>query len=443
MTELQQPDAFVRWLRQVTPYVHAFRGRTFVIGFGGEMFAERARFESFVHDVSLLSALGIRLVLVHGARPQIEAELKAKGARSRYVQGLRVTDEAALMAVKQAVGVLRVEIEALLSQGLPSSPMAGAQIRVASGNFLTARPIGVLKGVDFQFTGAVRKVDAAAIARRLDAGEVVLVPHLGYSPTGEVFNVAWEDVAENVAVALKADKLLMYTDKLPVDRKDELISELTPKDAQAILAKVGKNDGLTQQTVRTLEHALRAVGGGVGRAHIITRRVAGSMLLELFTHAGVGTMITAASVERLRPARIDDVRGMLALIEPLEAEGTLVKRSRELLEAEIGNFFVVEHDAVIVGCAALYPFPDDRSGEFACLAVAQDYRDAGYGEQLLKACEDRAKALKIKRVFALTTRTAHWFLEQGFRATEVAALPPRRQALYNWRRGSKVFLKRI
>jgi amino-acid N-acetyltransferase len=443
MAALQHQETFVRWLRQVTPYVHAFRGRTFVVAFGGEMFAERARFTSFVHDVSLLAALGIRLVLVHGARSQIEAELKAKGERSRYVQGLRVTDEAALMAVKHAVGVLRVEIEALLSQGLPDSPMAGAQIRVASGNFLTARPIGVLKGVDFQFTGAVRKVDAAAIARRLDAGEVVLVPHLGYSPTGEVFNVAWEDVAENVAVALKADKLLMYTDKLPVDRKDEVVSQLTPKEAQAILAKVGKNDGLTQQTVRTLEHAVRAVAGGVGRAHIITRRVSGSMLLELFTHAGVGTMITADSVERLRAARIEDVRGMLSLIEPLEADGTLVKRSRELLEAEIGNFFVVEHDGVIVGCAALYPFPGDKSGEFACLAVAQDYRDAGYGEQLLKACEERAKALHIRRVFALTTRAAHWFLEQGFRAADVDALPSRRRELYNWRRGSKVFLKRI
>jgi amino-acid N-acetyltransferase len=443
MTASQHQETFVRWLRQVTPYVHAFRGRSFVIAFGGEMFAERARFTSFVHDVNLLAALGIRLVLVHGARPQIEAELKAKGERSRYVRGLRVTDEAALVAVKHAVGVLRVEIEALLSQGLPNSPMAGAQIRVASGNFLTARPIGVVKGTDFQFTGAVRKVDAAGIARRLDAGEVVLVPHLGYSPTGEVFNVAWEDVAENVAVALKADKLLMYTDKLPVDRKDEVISELTPKEAQALLAKVGKNDGLTQQTVRTLEHAVRAVAGGVGRAHIITRRVAGSLLLELFTHAGVGTMITAASVERLRAARIEDVRGMLSLIEPLESDGTLVKRSRELLEAEIGNFFVVEHDGVIVGCAALYPFPGDKSGEFACLAVAQDYRDAGYGEQLLKACEERAKALRIRRVFALTTRAAHWFLEQGFRAADVDALPSRRRELYNWRRGSKVFLKRI
>jgi amino-acid N-acetyltransferase len=235
----------------------------------------------------------------------------------------------------------------------------------------------------------------------------------------------------------------MYTDKLPVDRKGELLSELTPKEAQAILAKVGKNDGLTQQTVRTLEHALRAVAGGVGRAHIITRRVPGSMLLELFTHAGVGTMLTAASVERLRAARVEDVRGMLSLIEPLEADGTLVKRSRELLEAEIGNFLVVEHDGAIRGLAALYPFPDDKSAEFACLAVATEYRDAGYGERLLLSCQERAKGLKLRKLFALTTHAAHWFIEQGFRAGDVAALPSQRQALYNWRRGSKVFFKRI
>ena len=439
MAALQQPEAFVRWFRLVAPYVHAFRGRTFVISFGGEMFTERLRFASFVHDVNLLAALGIRLALVHGARPQVEAELKAKGVRSRYAQGLRVTDEAALMAVKQAAGVLRVEIEALLSQGLPSSPMAGAQIRVASGNFITARPIGVRKGVDFQFTGAVRKVDSVGIARELDAGEVVVVPHLGYSPTGEVFNVAWEDIAESVAVALRADKLIMYTDRLPADRKDQVVSELTGQEAEALLRK----GGLTPQTGRALEHAIRAVAGGVSRAHLVTRRVPGSLLLELFTHTGVGTMITADAVEKLRPARIEDVRGILALIEPLEAEGTLVKRSRELLEAEIGNFMVVEHDGAIVGCSALYPFPDDKSAEFACLAVAEGYRDAGYGERLLKACEERAKALRIRRVFALTTHAAHWFLEQGFRAGDVTALPQRRQALYNWRRGSKVFLKRI
>src|SRR5437879_6088592 len=330
----QSPELFVRWLRQVAPYVHAFRGRTFVIGFGGELFTERTRFLSFVHDLNLLAALGIRLVLVHGARPQIEAELKARGARSRYAQGLRVTDDAALMAVKQAAGVLRIEIEAVLSQGLPRSPMAGAQIRVNSGNFITARPIGVRKGVDFLYTGAVRKVDAFAIRGALDAGEVVLVAHVGYSPTGEVFNLAWEDVAENVG-------------------------------------------------------------------------------------------------------------GMIARIWPLEAAGTLVKRSRELLEAEIGNFLVVERDGVIRGCAALYPFADDKSAEFACLAVAPEYRDAGYGERLLLACQERAKALKLRKLFALTTHAAHWFIEQGFRPGDVTALPSRRQELYNWRRGSKVFFKRL
>jgi amino-acid N-acetyltransferase len=434
------PEAFVRWFRQVAPYVHDFGGRTFVIAFGGEMVAERARFASFVHDVNLLAALEIRLVLVHGARPQVDAEIKAKGQRSKYAQGQRITDETALTAVKHAAGAMRVEIEALLSQGLPNSPMARARLRVSTGNYITARPIGVRKGVDFLFTGTVRKVDADALNAHLDAGDVVLVPHLGYSPTGEVFNLSWEDVAENVAIALRADKLLMYTDKLPTGRKGEVLSVLTMREAEALLRKEGL---ATPQTARAIEHAVRALSGGVGRAHLVTRRVESSLLLELFTREGVGTMINAEPVEKLRPARIEDVRGMLALIEPLEAEGTLVKRSRELLEAEIGNFVVVDHDGSIVGCAALYPFPQAKSAEFACLAVAAEYRDASYGEQLLKACEDRARSLKLRKVFALTTHAAHWFLEQGFRAADPSALPAERQALYNWRRNSKVFLKRL
>src|SRR5215510_11452903 len=237
MNHTPPPDAFVRWFRQVAPYIHDFGGRTFVVGFGGELVAERARFASFLHDINVLASLEIRLVLVHGARPQIDAEMKAKGLRSRYSQGLRITDAAALTAVKHAAGVLRVEIEALLSQGLPNSPMARAQIRVVSGNYITARPIGVRKGVDFLFTGAVRKVDAAALSAQLDIADIVLVPPLGYSTTGEVFNLSWEDVAENVAVALKADKLLMYTDKLPADRKGRIISELTADEAATISGK--------------------------------------------------------------------------------------------------------------------------------------------------------------------------------------------------------------
>jgi amino-acid N-acetyltransferase len=442
MSTLPHPEAFVRWFRQVAPYVHAFGGRTFVIGFGGELIAERARFVRFLHDLNLLAALGIRLVLVHGARPQIEAELRAKRLRSRYAKGLRITDAQSLVAVKHAAGFLRVEIEALLSQGLPNSPMAGSQIRVASGNYIAAKPIGVLDGVDYQFTGAVRKVDGVAIARRLEAEEVVLVPHVGYSPTGEVFNLAWEDVAENVARVLKADKLLLYVDQLPTGRRGQIISELSAREAEALLKKDGK-DGLSAPTRRAIEHALRAVRSGVGRAHLVSRRAEGATLLELFTHSGVGTMITADPVEKLRPAKIDDVGGILALIEPLEADGTLVKRNRERLEQEIANFEVIEHDGSILACAAIYPYAEEKSAELACLAVAPEYRDAGYGERLLLACEARAKEMKIRRLFALTTRAQHWFIAQGFKEEGVGVLPEKRQALYNWKRGSKIFLKRL
>jgi amino-acid N-acetyltransferase len=439
MSSLPHPEAFVRWFRQVAPYVHAFRGRTFVFGFGGEVVAERGRFVRFVHDLNLLAALGIRLVLVHGARPQIEAELRAKKVRSRYSRGLRITDAQSLVAVKHAAGVLRVEIEALLSQGLPDSPMAGAQIRVASGNYIAARPLGVLDGTDFQFTGMVRKVDGAAISRHLEAGELVLVPHIGYSPTGEVFNLSWEDVAENVARALKADKLLLYVDQLPTGKRGQILSELTARDAETLL----KKDDLTPSAKRATIHALAAVRNSVGRAHLVSRKAEGATLLELFTHSGVGTMITADPLERLRPARIEDVGGILALIEPLEADGTLVKRNRERLEQEIVNFQVIEHDGRILACGALYPSEDDRSGELACLAVAPDYRDSGYGEQLLLACEARARELKLKRLFALTTRAQHWFLAQGFKEAGISVLPEKRQALYNWKRGSKIFLKRL
>jgi len=239
-------------------------------------------------------------------------------------------------------------------------------------------------------------------------------------------------------VALKADKLLMYTDKLPTNRKGEVVSELTADEAAALS---GKKANLTPSAMQALEHLARAVDHGVTRGHLVTRRSPGSLLLELFTHAGVGTMITDDTVEKLRPAKIEDVRGMLELIEPLEAEGTLVKRSRELLEAEIGNFFVIEHDNRIVGCAALYPYPDDKNAEFACLAVAPGVREAGHGERLLKACEERAKSLKLRRLFALTTHAAHWFLEHGWRPASVDALPEQRQALYNWRRSFRLFAR--
>jgi amino-acid N-acetyltransferase len=432
---------FVRWFRAAAPYLHAFRGRTFVIAFGGEVVEDSARFLALIHDLNLLASVGVRLVLVHGARPQIEARLKQLKHRPHYVNGLRVTDDIALTCAKEASGRMRVEIEALLSMGLPNSPMAGSDIRVASGNFVTAKPIGVVDGVDLMHTGEVRKVDAIGIRDRLDHNELVLLSPLGYSPTGEIFNLPLEDVAAMAAVALAADKLIFLMDSPGVvtGKNAELKHELTCTQAERFLAR---NAASTGDVGLYLPRAVEACRAGVKRAHLISRHFDGALLLELFTHRGVGTLLTQDPVEKLRPAKIDDIGGILGLLEPLEVDGTLVKRSRELLEMEIERFFVLEHDRVIIGCAALYAF-EEGVAELAGLAVHPDHRRAGAGERLLQAVEARAKQRKIRRLFVLTTRTAHWFIERGFQAAAVSALPRRRQDLYNYQRRSQVLIKRL
>ncbi len=431
-------EQFVHWFRSAAPYIHGFRGRTFVVAFGGEVVAD-GKFVALTHDLNLLAALGVRLVLVHGARPQIEAQLALLGTRPRYVRGMRVTDEAALASVKQASGKLRVEIEALLSMGLPNSPMANAEIRVAGGNFVTARPRGVLDGVDMQYTGEVRHIHAEAICKRLDVGELVLLSPLGYSPTGEIFNLTMEDVAAEAAIALHADKLLFLTEQHGIcDANGALLRELTVSEAEATLAH---REDLPADALSYLPAAVKACRSAVRRAHLLSRHQDGALLLELFTHDGVGTMVTQDPLEKLRQASIEDVGGILQLIEPLEADGTLVKRARELLEIEISRFCVLEHDGVIVGCAALYPFPDEHSAELACLAVHPDYRNAGAGDRLLRHIEKQARRSGIARLFVLTTRAAHWFVERGYSEASVDRLPQQKQLLYNYSRRSKVFLK--
>lgn len=430
------PEQFVHWFRSAAPYIHAFRERTFVVAFGGEVVAD-GKFVSLTHDLNLLASLGVRLVLVHGARPQVAAQLSARGIRPRFVRGVRVTDEAALQCVKQANGVLRADIEALLSMGLPRSPMANATIRVAGGNFVVARPRGVVDGVDMQYTGEVRRIHADAIRDRLDAGELVLLSPLGYSPTGEIFNLTMEDLAAESAIALGADKLILMLDAAGVtDEQGSLMRELSVSQAQVRLTGT-LPDGVAQPLLAAL-HACR---GRVARAHLISRHLDGALLMELFTHEGVGTMISQDPLEQLRPAGIDDVGGILQLIEPLEADGTLVKRSRELLEIEIGRFFVLEHDHRLVGCAALYPFAAEAAGELACLAVHPDYRNAGAGERLLQRVESEARRQEMTRLFVLTTRATHWFIEHGFTEAAVDALPAGKQALYNYQRRSKVLVK--
>jgi len=440
MPAVNAPAAFVAWFRSVAPYINAFRGKTFVIAFGGEVVAD-GKFVELTHDFNLLAALGIRLVLVHGARPQIEQHLAKHDLEDTYHHGIRLTDAQTMQCVKEAVGRVRVEIEALLSMGLANSPMANADIRVAGGNFITAQPIGIINGVDLQHTGSVRKVDVAALNDRMEFGEVVLLSPLGYSPTGEVFNLTLEDVATATAIALDADKLvfLMDTDGV-TDNRGKLIKELTITDAQAVL---GKKRPLPDDVSLFLPCAVRACEAGVARTHLISRHADGALLQELFSDDGIGTMVVESTLNALRAATIEDVGGILQLLRPLEEEGILVRRSRELLEKEIARFQVLEHDHRIIGCAALYPFPHEAAAELACLVVEPSSRDHGYGEVILKHMSSLAKLQGMQKLFVLTTRTAHWFIERDFREADVSQLPKEKKALYNYQRRSKVFVKNL
>ncbi len=431
------PD-FVTWFRGTSPYIHAHRGHTFVITFGGEAL-ESSGFDSLIHDIALLGALGVRVVLVHGARPQIEERLNQRNADMFYENGIRVTDSEALICVKEAAGAVRVEIEALLSMGVANSPMAGARIRVASGNFVTARPIGVRHGIDYQHTGRVRRVDVAAIDERLDSGAIVLIPPIGYSPTGEVFNLTAAETASEVAVAIGADKLIALVEGKGLrDQRRGIISSLTPAEGEKLLKR---RKSLSEDLRQHLAAAIDSCRRGVRRCHLIRRDQDGALLSELFTRDGAGTLISGDDYQHLRAARIDDVIGILELLRPLEESGALVRRSRELLETEIDRFVVIDRDGMIIGCAALYPYPDEQVGELACLAVHDDYRGRDVGQQLLDAVQRIAREQHLRRLVVLTTQTSQWFQERGFRPASLSDLPHPKRDLYNYRRNSKIFIK--
>ena len=429
---------YVNWLRHATPYINSHRDCTFVIMLPGEAI-EDGNFGNIVHDLVLLHSLGVRLVLVHGSRPQIETRLNDRGIRAHFHRTLRITDGPTLDCVIDAVGQLRIAIEARLSMDMASSPMQGSRLRVASGNFVTARPFGVVDGVDYHHTGEVRRIDRRGINRLLDERSIVLLSPLGYSPTGEIFNLACEDVATRAAIDLGADKLVLFgAEQGLLDEQGRLIREMRPQQVPAHLARLG-----TSYQGELLDAAAQACRGGVKRSHLVSYQENGSLLTELFTRDGGGTLVDQEQFEQLREATIEDVGGLIDLITPLEEQGILVRRSREVLEREIEQFSIVERDGLIIACAALYPIADSQAGELACLAVSGDYRHGGRGDELLERIESRARALGLKTLIVLTTRTAHWFQERGFEPSSVERLPAARASLYNYQRNSKIFEKAL
>ena len=440
---------FVPWFRSVAPYIHMHRGKTFVVAVCGEAIAA-GKLSLIAQDLALIQSMGVQIVLVHGFRPQVNEQLAAKGHAPQYSHGMRITDSVALDCAQEAAGQLRFEIEAAFSQGLPNTPMAGSTVRVMSGNFITARPVGIIDGVDFMHSGLVRKVDTQGIQKALHMGAMVLLSPFGYSPTGEAFNLTMEEVATSVATALQADKLIFLTEIAGIATDPtQAISEDNPVDTELPLVAAEKllaslpNAQQPTDTAFYLQHCVRACKSGVERSHILPFAMDGSLLLEIYVHDGIGTMVVDEKLESLREASPDDVGGILQLIEPFEKDGTLVKRDRTEIERDIANYSIIEHDGVIFGCAALYAYPEAKTAEMAALTVSPQVQGQGDGDKLLKRIEQRAKALGLDSIFVLTTRTMHWFIKRGFVQVEPERLPEARKRKYNWDRKSQVLFKKL
>ncbi|EJB2488604.1 amino-acid N-acetyltransferase [Shigella flexneri] len=436
----ERKTELVEGFRHSVPYINTHRGKTFVIMLGGEAI-EHENFSSIVNDIGLLHSLGIRLVVVYGARPQIDANLAAHHHEPLYHKNIRVTDAKTLELVKQAAGTLQLDITARLSMSLNNTPLQGAHINVVSGNFIIAQPLGVDDGVDYCHSGRIRRIDEDALHRQLESGAIVLMGPVAVSVTGESFNLTSEEIATQLAIKLKAEKMIGFCSSQGVTNDDgDIVSELFPNEAQARVEAQEEKGDYNSGTVRFLRGAVKACRSGVRRCHLISYQEDGALLQELFSRDGIGTQIVIESAEQIRRATINDIGGILELIRPLEQQGILVRRSREQLEMEIDKFTIIQRDNTTIACAALYPFPEEKIGEMACVAVHPDYRSSSRGEVLLERIAAQAKQSGLSKLFVLTTRSIHWFQERGFTPVDIDLLPESKKQLYNYQRKSKVLM---
>jgi len=440
MSESIHPENFIRGFRESSPYIHRFRGKTFVIVFGGEVVADGS-IMSIASDIALLRSLGIGVVLVSGADPQIDERLKNAGITFSRTWAGPVVSREAVPDILRAVGEVRFSVEAALSRGVTDSPMSGAEVRVASGNLVISRPLGVIDGVDHHFYGTPRHIRVESVRRFLDDGMVVLLPPLGVSLSGDMFLLSPEDVAQETAIALSATKVLFLVDE-PILKELPQGNGREFSDRDVALLLSGRSAMRASWKI-LLERASKMIGAGVERVHFVDRHRDGALLLELFTQDGCGILVSSDPFEEIRPASPSDVPGILDLIRPLETKGILVDRTREAVETDISRYAVTHRDGKIVACAALYPYPDERKGELACLAVHPEYRKAGRATHLLSWFEKKALLQGLDRLFVLSTQSREWFVERGFMPSGVDELPLERKKSYSPIRKSHILIKKL
>jgi amino-acid N-acetyltransferase len=418
---MTDPTDTIDWFRHTAPYINSHRGTTVVVGLRQGATADK-NFINVVHDLALMHSLGVRLVVVHEQRSFDSEALTLADA-----------DKAVAEALEE-----RTYIERMFSMGLPNSPLHNARLRVISGNFITARPVGVINGVDRVGRGLVRHVDVAGITHALDGSAICLISTLGHSPAGEVFNLSALDVMGAVSRSLGADKLIVMSDFDGINSVDGTMQRQMTVDAARQILETSNQD-----QKEALMLACDACDSGVPRSHLISYALDGGLLKELYTHDGIGTLISPDEYEQIKTAEGHDLSGILELIRPLQQAGVLAERSNEEVERTLDKFTVITKDSRVIACAALLDNASDKIAEIASVATHPDYRDSGHGERLVAALIDAARQSELERVYVRTTQTGHWFQELGFTMSLLDELPESEKQKANVDRNSNILVRAL
>jgi amino-acid N-acetyltransferase len=429
------PDR-VNAIREVLGYLGRYRNELFVLKIDDAL-VEEPLFPLLIRDVVLLYRMGIHVVIVPGARHAIDSALESAGIRSRYHQGVRITTEEGLAHVMTAASRVSNRILSLLSEN-------GAQ--AVSGNWVRARTLGVIEGIDFQRTGRIEKVNVTLLSKLLGEGVIPLATNIGWNAVGKAHNLSSTELAVAVASAMGAAKLFFVGMEPGIPAVGEALPELRVRDSgvysnmdlsqvERLLAAAGNS--LDREHRVLLESAVAACTGGVKRVHIVDGRENGILLEEIFSISGRGTMLFANLYTNICPASVEDVPEIIRLIQPFVQQSLVLQRTPETIAENVERWVVYKVDDAIRGCAALTPY-DAESGEIEALVVDEDHRGGGTGGRLVTFLIDRARRLGMKRVFALTTQASDFFMALGFAEVPPEELPAAKRQRYNRRRNSRV-----
>ena len=436
-------SSFIQNFRLSAKYINLFNQNIFVIALSGYVFNED-QFEKIAQDINILHSLKIKVILVYGARPQVESILVKNKIPVRLVKNMRVTSSAALKHVIEVIGAIRNKIEATLS----TINSVSERMRLSSGNFLTAMPVGIIDGIDMESTGKIRGVDVEAIKNKLNHHEIVIVSPIGYSPIGQIFNLSYEQTAANIAAAINADKLIYYVDANGIlNERGELIPELTSEKAHKLISHIEEKpspesaQNLSYDDFNILKSSVFAIKNKIKKVHLINRHIDGSLIEELFTEKGSGTILTEFALENFRKATECDLKDIYRILFPLEKRKILIERDLTQIKGMINQFYVLEHDKKFVGCVSLNSFKE--SLELASFSIEPKYQRLGFGKKLLKFCELEAKKLKYDEMFILTTQSEHWFAENGFKEKSKELMPTFKKKTYQSERNSKYLTKKL